>query len=385
MIKIPVEPPITEYLHKKAAKMKIPLNGTFELTPLCNMDCRMCYVRMSKEQQEKISPLYTASEWIKLGADAKERGMMYLLLTGGEPFLRSDFKNIMQGLHKMGFVITINSNGTLIDEEVISWLKETPPVRINITLYGASDATYERLCRNPKGFTMVTKAIRLLKEAGILVKLNCSLTPYNVCDLEEMFAFAKKEGLVLQATSYMFPPLRRDEKMIGKNNRFTEKEAAYYAAKIDALQKGEDNFVQYVKAQNWENLKCEHNNDCIEIENNKISCRAGKCSFWVTWDGKMYPCGMINGEKACNVFQTGFDRAWDVTQQMAEEICLPSKCSNCGLKGHCRACAAMALTESGKFTEVPKYRCRMMQAYPESCQIVAEEILNSKAGDHNEE
>lgn len=206
MIAIPVEPPITEYLHAKAARQGIPLSGTFELTPLCNMNCRMCYVRMSREQQEAIRPLRTAAQWLELGRQAKEQGLLYLLLTGGEPFLRPDFREILAGLHQMGLLISINSNGTLIDESVVRWLKETPPVRINITLYGASDETYGRLCRNPQGFTQVTRAIRLLGEAGITVKLNCSLTPHNAADLEGIFAFAKEEGLLVQATSYMFPP-----------------------------------------------------------------------------------------------------------------------------------------------------------------------------------
>lgn len=80
MIAIPVEPPITEYLHAKAARQGIPLSGTFELTPLCNMNCRMCYVRMSREQQEAIRPLRTAAQWLELGRQAKEQGLLYLLL-----------------------------------------------------------------------------------------------------------------------------------------------------------------------------------------------------------------------------------------------------------------------------------------------------------------
>lgn len=68
MVNIPVEPPVTEYLHAKAAGNHIPLNGTFELTPVCNMDCRMCYVRLSKQQQEAIHPLYTADEWLPAAA-----------------------------------------------------------------------------------------------------------------------------------------------------------------------------------------------------------------------------------------------------------------------------------------------------------------------------
>ena len=163
------EPRLVEYLHRKAEFTKTPISGTFELSPLCNMDCKMCYIKMSKEKQESIARLRTKEEWIELAQKAKERGLLFLLLTGGEPFLVKDFKELYIELHKMGFCISINSNGTMIDEDVIEWLKHYPPMRINMTLYGASDETYGRLCNNPKGFTQVTKAISLLKENNIQV------------------------------------------------------------------------------------------------------------------------------------------------------------------------------------------------------------------------
>ena len=198
---VPVAPAATEYLYRKASAAGIPLSGTFELTPVCNMDCKMCYVRLSQQAQEAIAPLAEAKQWLELAGKAKAEGMLYLLLTGGEPFLHPQFRQIMEGLHKMGFLITINSNGTMIDETVIKWLRNCPPVRINISLYGASDDTYTRLCGNPRGFTQTTKAIRLLREAGISVKLNCSLTPHNGADLPEMVAFAKENDLILQVAT----------------------------------------------------------------------------------------------------------------------------------------------------------------------------------------
>ena len=188
MLNLPVEAKYTEYIHNKASRLGVPLNGTFELTPCCNMACKMCYVRLTPQQQRAIAPLHTAEQWLELGRIAKENGMLYLLITGGEPLVHPQFKEILQGLHKMGLIISINTNGTLIDENVVAWLKETPPVRFNITLYGASNETYERLCGNPHGFTQVTKAIRLLTEAGMAVKLNCSVTPYNPADLDGIFA-----------------------------------------------------------------------------------------------------------------------------------------------------------------------------------------------------
>ena len=82
----PVAPAVTEYLYRKASAAGVALSGTFELTPLCNMDCKMCYVRLSRQDQEAMGPLADAEQWLKLGLEAKEAGMLYLLLTGGEPF-----------------------------------------------------------------------------------------------------------------------------------------------------------------------------------------------------------------------------------------------------------------------------------------------------------
>ena len=375
MIIMPVEARYTEYIHSKAARAGIPLNGTFEITPCCNMNCRMCYVRMSVEQQRAIAPLHTAAEWLELGRIAKEHGMLYLLVTGGEPFLHPEIRQILEGLHQMGLIISINSNGTMIDEKTIEWLKKCPPVRINITLYGASDETYGRLCRNPRGFTQVTKAIRLLTEAGITVKLNCSVTPYNCMDLDGIFGFAEEHGLHIQGTSYMFPPVRRDESMIGHNDRFTPDEAAYQSARIEALTYGAENFLKKMELHAPMALSGDLGDDCdLPDVGDGVRCRAGKCSFWVTWEGKMMPCGMFPQTDAPNVFREGFDRTWELVREKVRAVRLPPKCAGCALKDECKSCAAMVYTETGTFDQVPKYRCDMAMAYAPACRKLEAEL-----------
>ena len=385
MINMPVEPPVTEYFHAKAAALGIPLNGTFELTPCCNMACKMCYVRLTKAEQEAIAPLRSAREWLELGLAAKNAGMIYLLLTGGEPFLRPDFREIFQGLHQMGFVLSINTNGTLIDEDTVRWLKQTAPTRVNITLYGSSDETYARLCGNPHGFSQAVKAIRLLKEAGITVRVNCSLTPQNAADAEGIFDFVKKEGLLAQATSYMFPPLRRDPSMVGCNTRFSPEEAAYYSAKITSLMYGEEDFLNSLE-KGLPPIPGE-TGDCPELtcQGEGIRCRAGKCSFWVTWNGAMMPCGMLPVETPVNVFEVGFSTAWQQTREAAAAIRLPAQCAGCAAKAHCKACAAMVYTESGNYHTVPQYRCEMTRAYPVACKQLAAEIIRRREADENAE
>lgn len=366
-----IEPRLTEYLHRKASRTKTPISGTFELSPLCNMDCKMCYIKMSKEKQESIARLRTKEEWIELAQKAKKKGMLFLLLTGGEPFLVKDFKELYIELHKMGFCISINSNGTMIDEDVIEWLKHYPPMRINMTLYGASDETYERLCNNPKGFTQVTKALSLLKENNIQVKLNCSVTPYNKNDLKQMMDFAEEHDLVIQATSYMFPPLRKDKTKIGQNNRFNAEDAAFYGAYISAYSNGFDRFKDYIESGQL--ALYDADDDCGVVEGDHMRCRAGITSFWMTWEGKMLPCGMIP-DKGKDPWEVGFDEAWENAKNIVSEIKLPVKCAGCGKKDECKACAAMVYTETGTYDKVPQYRCEMTKNYPEACKKVLKEL-----------
>lgn len=365
----PLQPPVTEYLYRKAARAGIALSGTFELTPVCNMDCKMCYVRLPKQAQQVISPLATARQWLDLAKKARDAGMLYLLLTGGEPFSHPEFRQILEGLHQMGFVITVNTNGTLIDEAVVRWLKTCPPVRINISLYGVSDGTYERLCGNPRGFSQVCKALRLLKNAGIGVKLNCSLTPHNASDLEGIVKLAKEQALPLQVATYMFPPVRKDAAMVGQNDRFSPEDAAWYTAYAAYLQEGKERFLFAQKE-----LKLpEEPEECAKLGDG-IRCRAGKCSFWVTWQGKLLPCGMFAPGNAANVFDTDFASAWEALKEETAQIRLPAACSGCNLQDTCRACAAMVYTESGNFGDVPRYRCEMSRAYPGQYEKLVQQI-----------
>ena len=72
----------TDYLFSKASHMSIPLGATFELSPICNLNCKMCYVRMNKKQVDELGGLKTADEWLDMARQCKEAGSLYLLLTG---------------------------------------------------------------------------------------------------------------------------------------------------------------------------------------------------------------------------------------------------------------------------------------------------------------
>lgn len=368
-----IRAPITEWMYRKASWQHIPLSGTFELSPVCNFACKMCYVRKTaQEVAAGARPLMTLDDWRRIARQARDAGMVYLLLTGGEPFLLPDFWTLYEELIQMGFVISINTNGSLIDAAVVERLKKLPPRRINITLYGASDATYYHLCGVRGMFAKVDNAIVALKNAGIPVKLNCSLTPYNEQDLEQMLAYANQHGVPINVTSYMFPPVRRKENTVGVNEaRFSPEDAAKYRLLVYKLQNSQAHYRKLLQdIKNGYAVPPGLDETCVDPVDGHVRCRAGSASFWVTWDGFVTPCGMMPKPK---VDSTGRDfvEIWSELTQLTKELKMSGLCQKCSNVDICHPCAAMAIAETGTAAGIPQYLCRTVQAMQ---QIAAQEL-----------
>lgn len=351
---------LSEYLAQKAIHMKVPLSGTFELSPVCNLSCRMCYVRKT-EREIAASPRapLKLDTWRRLAREAKEAGTLYLLLTGGEPLLWPDFETLYTELCDMGFLVSVNTNGTLIDSRWIKVFRDHPPYRINITLYGASNDTYRRLCSVDGVFEKVCSAVRELKAADIPLKLNCSLTPHNECDLEWIVDFARSEGVKLTTATYMFPPVRRDATKTGVNDRFTPEESARNLLRYLGRDRGSEAFKRYI---NGIVNGCVDppglDESCTDPVDGKIRCRAGRASFWITWDGMMTPCGMMPEPKT-DVVQSTFADAWQKTVEKAAALRLSGVCTDCPNAGICHPCAAIAYAETGSTEKIPEYMCKV--------------------------
>ena len=219
---------------RAAAKEKsIPFKGVFELTPRCNFDCNMCYVHLKPDEIPAVGREFTTEEWISIAREAQEAGTIELTLTGGEPFVRPDFREIYEAIHDMGFLIQIFSNGYLLTEETVEWLKKRPPHTMRFTLYGASDETYEKVCGIKQGFTRVKHSVELLKKAGIPVV--CS----GNCGFEN---FVRASGGVVLNEPFSQHEFEREvAKCIGVPGRLEKMTAAVrnYAKTADFYQRAE--------------------------------------------------------------------------------------------------------------------------------------------------
>ncbi len=348
------EPLWSARIHKKGAALGLPIAGNFELTPRCNFRCRMCYVH------ENAGDAMSADDWIALGKTARDRGMVFLLLTGGEPFIRRDFAEIYRGLTKLGLMISINTNASLLNEEIFAALDESHPIRMNISLYGTSEDTYESLC-GVRCCETVKENIRRLHEAGIPIKINSSLTPYNAHDLEGIYAFAKSLGLPITGTAYMYPPVRLNGCSYGDAPaRFTAEEAAAVMLRCREQLLTPEQLKGAAAGILPDEELCA--DDGIPGEGERMRCRAGRTAFWLTWDGRMLPCGMFPDE-GYDVRALGFDAAWQKVRERAAGIRMPRECTDCPKKNRCAACAAACIAETGESSCRPDYICRMTNEY----------------------
>lgn len=367
-----MEARLSRYLHAKGRVLGLPINGTFELTPRCNFNCKMCYVHLTEEEQRQRGKELTAAQWLQLGEEAKQAGTVFLLLTGGEALLRPDFPEIFQGLKKKGLFITVNSNGLLLEKDILQLFKNDPPTRVNISLYGMSNETYEQQCGLPV-YDRVLTNIKNLRETGIDVKVSMSVTPDNSQDLQAVYDQAKELGVHMQSTPYMFPPVRLHPEMCGTNFRLPPEEAGRLSAEHEFANSSEELLRRKYDALLQRKALPEQNDDDCEItEGDGMRCRAGVTTFWVDWDGKMAPCGQMV-EPTFNVLEMGLAEAWKRTREAAAAIRLPIECAGCDIKEICRPCASMCYCETGRFDGKPEYLCRMRHRYLERMQELCEE------------
>ena len=344
---------VERMLLDQAKRTRTPANGSIELLPLCNMNCDMCYVRLSREAMERQGRLRTVDEWLEIGRQMKDAGVLFLLLTGGEPFLYPDFKRLYLGLRQMGMILTINTNGTLIDEELAEFFGKYKPRRVNITLYGTDEETYTDLCHYPGGYERTLRGIRLLREQGVDVKVGGSLTRANKDDLDRLLDVEKELGIPVRVDTYMMPATRERELPYNMQSRLGPEEAA--RARIHALKRemGPELFPQYVH----QSVYMADQPEPDESKPGHMACLAGQCSFTINWQGEMRPCVMLS-EPAVSVFEAGFAAAWKYIVEETGKILLSAKCSTCHLRHLCRTCAASALLEAGSYNAVPEYMCR---------------------------
>lgn len=346
---------------------RYPLNGTLELTARCNLQCKMCLIRIDGKRMAELGGRErTTEEWIQMAKEIQKAGTIGLLLTGGEPMLRPDFIDIYKEIAQMGFILTLYTNATLITSEIMEVLKKYPPHRIGITVYGASPETYERVTGNANAYYSMREGINQLKELSSQITIRTTLIKDNIDDLNVIREWSVGLGVDFNVSRIVTKPVRGgianvEECRLTPEENITMLKNNNIRFYMDPLKRFLHENPQAL--EDFDNEKEEYDNHEIENDDNYRSrnvktilygCSAGISNFCISWDGKLIGCQML-GDCWTYPFSQGFKSAWNEFPKVVKMPSMPNKCINC--KTSCSACPATRLAETGQLNGIPGYLC----------------------------
>lgn len=318
----------------------IPISGTFELTPRCNFNCKMCYVHLKTADIPRHGKEMSAAEWLRIAQEAKDGGTVWVCVTGGEPLLHPEFEAIWKGLAQMGFFLTLQTNGSLITGKMVDLLEQYPPRQVKITLYGTSNDVYEAVCGVKGGFTRVNEGIHILMSMGIPVELVSTIIRQNESDVENMLLYAARHRLKWHPTGEVKPSLRGAD-TDAVSVRLEQKNVPVSLRKMEY-------FLQHPLDPTRK--PCTY-------------CKDYRVGYWVTWDGKMRFCSFLQ-EPNITVKGHAFQQAWQKLLAYEEKLDWPKECKTCPAQTVCFKCAASIATMSGSLKKISQSYCdKIKQIY----------------------
>lgn len=317
-------------IRKRAAKQGIPIHGHFELTPRCNFDCKMCYVHLQKKQMNGIEEV-SLNEWKKIISQAIDAGMIFASLSGGECLISPYFDEIYTYLHSKGIMITILTNGYLLNKK-ISLFKEYPPSYIQVSVYGNSEEQYE-LVTGKRCYSRVKTNVEYAINSGLPVGIAVTTSKY-LKNISDIIKFYKQKNVSVAVSQWLMPPYSSTGRVL-KDFNLSKEEQVEISKELWLLNENEK-LMPYEGILPMENIT-ETNN-----LQRGITCAAGRSDFSISWSGVMSMCVALNNPTGYPL-KEGFKEAWEKTNTSAKEFYMPIECGGCVYHKICNHCPAQHL------------------------------------------
>lgn len=327
-----------------SGRERLPLAGSLELTYRCNLNCVQCYCNLPANDRGALSRELEYHEVCDVLDQITEAGCLWLLLTGGEPLLRPDFLDIYAYAKNKGMLVTLFTNGTLLDAETADYLAEWPPRKVEITLYGISSETFESVTRVPGSFERCMRGIQLLMDRDIPMGLKTTVTTLNKHELWDVKGYV--EGL---GVDYRFDAMLH-ARYDGSKKPHEVRLSAEEVVQLD--------LADEERCRKLEEL-CERSWGAPATENLYL-CGAGQHMFHIDPYGSLSPC-MTNRAHTYDLRQGSFSEGWRdylfaVRSLQVERV---EKCRSCAEKSLCCQCPALSYLEEGDPESPIDFACEL--------------------------
>lgn len=361
-------------LWQRFQRADYPVQFMIELTPRCGLNCRHCYVNRPAGDAAARARELSCAEILDIARQAAELGAIWCTLTGGDPLLREDFQEIYLGLKRLGLLVTVYTNGTVITPALADFFRRYPPRDLYLTVYGATEETYERVTRRPGAYAAFRRGVEALHAAGVAVRFKAIALRSNLHELAAIadFCHTYTAGMPVHFGTVLH--LRTDG---------------------DAARNAE---ILTERLTPEEVLDCRRFNDATPAPpapeavavapaidpDYLFQCRAGLQSYVVGYDGQYRLCISLVAPETMYDLRAGTLREalYDFTPRVralrraTDTPCTPctacTACTACTVRRFCISCPAYAHLETGRMDAAPPYFCTLAQACAQEHAVGAE-------------
>jgi radical SAM protein with 4Fe4S-binding SPASM domain len=336
-------------LHQRQAGQRVPMQVSIEVTRRCPLECLHCYNNLPMGDMEAKQRELTKEEHFKMLDELVDMGCFWILYTGGEIFARKDFLEIYTYAKQKGFLITLFTNGTIINEAIADYLVEWPPFAIEITLYGRTRETYEALTAVPGSYDKCLRGIKLLKERGLPLKLKTVATSINKHEVVAMRRFAEDElGVDFKIDGQVNPRIDCSQSPLAVRLKPEE-----VVALDMSTPKGMNEYRKLA-------LRDLENPPALSQIDTMYFCGGGMSSFAINALGEMGIC-VVSQQETFNVRDAGLRALWEesLRELRNRKRTRVTKCTQCNIQSLCAMCPANGEMENGDRESPVDFLCNV--------------------------
>jgi AdoMet-dependent heme synthase len=325
----------------------------WETTRNCNLSCVHC--RASALRGPSHGELGTRA-CFRLLDEIAQVAKPIIILTGGEPLLRTDIFDIAKYGTGRGLGMVMAVNGTLITENIAKQMTDAGIRRISISLDGAASKSHDRFRGVDGAFEGALRGIRLAKDAGIEFQINTTITKTNLSELPRVQDLAVTLGAVAHHI-FLFVPTGRGKYIPDQEITAEEYENTlnwfYDQRKKTPLQLKATcapHFYRVLRQRAKKDIESitfnTHGMDAVTR-----GCLAGTGFCFISHRGIVQPCGFL--DVSCgDIARDSFADIWhhsDIFLSLRNFNDLKGKCGACEYKNVCGGCRARAFEATGDF------------------------------------
>ncbi|WP_062282100.1 radical SAM/SPASM domain-containing protein [Neomoorella mulderi] len=333
-------------------------------TRACNLKCRHCYASAGPGAGSEEMDTRAARDFLEQLVAFR---VPVLLLSGGEPLVRTDIFDLMATAVKGGLRVTLSTNGTLIDRSTARELKKIGVSYVGISLDGV-EGKHDAFRGQKGAFTAALEGIRNCLATDQRVGLRFTISRANVDQLEEIFYLIREENIP-RACFYHLVYSGRGSELAGEDLSHEESRAAMdllieatrrlkeqgREVEILTVDNHADGIYLYLQLRRQDPERAAAVLELLRLNGGN---RSGIAIGAVDWAGNVHPDQFTMHHTLGNVRERPFGEIWtDLSHPLLQGLrdrkpLLKGRCSTCAWLDLCNGnCRARAESLTGDFWE----------------------------------